>query len=256
MIEDYISGEKFKSFCDIRLDDKDLSILDDTNKSTYILYADSEKYVDALSFIHHQSPNKFVLVTHNGDTEIKSTGLPHNLVYWFAQNLNFKHPQVSPLPIGLENTHWHPNKIPMMMKAKPFFNRKIKVFGQFNTETYPKERCALVRLMSDNIMSDWYPARNGVAFDHYLNNLLNYQYCFCPRGNGIDTHRIWECLYMGCIPVVKAHITHMFPDSDLPIYFVKEWDDFYNWFLWNKGNFDSPMLTMTYWKNKIQEHIK
>jgi len=25
----------------------------------------------------------------------------------------------------------------------------------------------------------------------------------CPRGNGIDTHRFWECLYRGVVPIVK-----------------------------------------------------
>jgi hypothetical protein len=25
----------------------------------------------------------------------------------------------------------------------------------------------------------------------------------CPRGNGIDTHRVWEALYLGVVPVVQ-----------------------------------------------------
>ena len=44
----------------------------------------------------------------------------------------------------------------------------------------------------------------------------------CPRGNGIDTHRMWESLYAGVYPVVQRHIAHKNLD-DLPILFV---DDF------------------------------
>ena len=25
-----------------------------------------------------------------------------------------------------------------------------------------------------------------------------------PRGNGLDTHRLWEALYLGCVPIVQA----------------------------------------------------
>jgi transposase len=41
--------------------------------------------------------------------------------------------------------------------------------------------------------------------------LGKYRYVLCPRGNGIDTHRFWETLYKGNLPVVtestwSAHI--------------------------------------------------
>ena len=25
-----------------------------------------------------------------------------------------------------------------------------------------------------------------------------------PRGNGLDTHRLWEALYLGCVPIVQS----------------------------------------------------
>jgi len=61
---------------------------------------------------------------------------------------------------------------------------------------------------------------------------------------------------MGCIPVVKTHTTHLFENSDLPILFVNDWNDF-NYekadeiVTVSEEGFNSELLTMTYWKNKI-----
>jgi hypothetical protein len=57
----------------------------------------------------------------------------------------------------------------------------------------------------------------------YLKDIKSSKFVFCPEGNGVDTHRIWETLYMGSIPIVQykeAH--HLF--TDLPILFIDNWD--------------------------------
>ena len=63
---------------------------------------------------------------------------------------------------------------------------------------------------------------NGDNFDGYLDNIYNHRFVLCPEGNGIDTHRLWECLYMGTIPIVKANKNVRFYE-DLPILMVNEW---------------------------------
>lgn len=250
MIQDYINGQKFKQICDFHFK----SPLIKPYQKEYIVYSDSEDYVDALSFISNNAPNRFVLVTHNGDTEIKATGLPRNLIHWYAQNLNFKHDKVSPIPIGLENPQWHPQKMPMMMSMPKSEDRCGYGFCQYNPNTYPKERLNLVeKLISNGVKVEWFPSINGQYFSRYLFNLKVYKYCFCPRGNGIDTHRIWEAMYMGCIPVVKRHITHDFENSDLPIIFLDEWQDFN--YQDTHGNFNSKLLKMQYWKDRICSHL-
>ena len=44
-------------------------------------------------------------------------------------------------------------------------------------------------------------------YDEYLNELSKYRFCLCLRGNGIDTHRFWESLYLGVIPVILNNKT-------------------------------------------------
>jgi hypothetical protein len=37
----------------------------------------------------------------------------------------------------------------------------------------------------------------------FFEELRASEYSLCPRGNGIDTHRFWESLYTGTIPIVE-----------------------------------------------------
>jgi hypothetical protein len=44
----------------------------------------------------------------------------------------------------------------------------------------------------------------------------------CPQGNGVDTHRIWEALALGTIPIVRtSSIDPLF--VDLPVLIVHDW---------------------------------
>ena len=37
----------------------------------------------------------------------------------------------------------------------------------------------------------------------YLKELSKYKFSLCPPGNGLDTHRVWESLLVGTIPIVE-----------------------------------------------------
>jgi putative cell wall-binding protein len=43
---------------------------------------------------------------------------------------------------------------------------------------------------------------SGKTYIQYLRELSTYKFCLCIRGNGIDTHRFWESLYLGVVPVI------------------------------------------------------
>lgn len=42
------------------------------------------------------------------------------------------------------------------------------------------------------------------SFEDYLKTMGGYRWVVCPRGNGIDVHRVWEALLLRCIPVYVA----------------------------------------------------
>jgi hypothetical protein len=43
---------------------------------------------------------------------------------------------------------------------------------------------------------------NGGDYENYLINLKKHKFVVSPPGNGIDCHRNWEAIYLGCIPIV------------------------------------------------------
>jgi hypothetical protein len=95
----------------------------------------------------------------------------------------------------------------------------------------------------------------------YLTDIKTSKFVFCPRGNGIDTHRLWETLYMGSIPIVKyenAH--HLF--TDLPILFIKDWNEIEKKYLEQKytemikKEWNFKKLKVNYWTNFIKKICK
>ena len=80
----------------------------------------------------------------------------------------------------------------------------------------------------------------------------------CPPGNGHDTHRLWETLYMGGIPIIKQNrflnplVVH------LPVLVVNSWiqvldEDFLekSWHRINNQIHDFDKLSSEYWLNQI-----
>ena len=88
----------------------------------------------------------------------------------------------------------------------------------------------------------------------YENDLRISNFVLCPQGNGIDTHRVWETLYCGSIPIIEYH-TGFNQFKNLPIMFV---DDFYKVSKKSLENFldnlqvkNLDMMDFSYWNKEI-----
>lgn len=247
---DEVDGEKFKNTCDFKFGEKI------PKKSVSLMYTASDNHKEVLGFILKHPDSQFKLLTHNSDVEIKECKIPDNLVVWYAQNLGFKHPRVHALPIGLENNHWHPQKRNIMKNAPFLGNRKLRAFTQFNPSTHEERSDLLNKLHLGTVFADYGLSRNGQNFERYVNHLREYAFCLCPRGNGIDTHRIWEALYLGCIPIVKKYITHECLEG-LPVLFIEDWNEVTENRLKKEyknmqaKKYELNKLSFSYWKNKI-----
>ena len=128
----------------------------------------------------------------------------------------------------------------------------------FNISTFPSERKFIFDKFSNE---NWVKVGNiDNSIDgrkKFLIDVKSSKFVFCPRGNGIDTHRLWETLYMGSIPIVKYERSHhLF--TDLPILFIDDWSkinyDFLNYKYEEIINKDWNMdkLKQSYWNNLIK----
>ena len=89
------------------------------------------------------------------------------------------------------------------------------------------------------------------------NNMLKYAFIASPHGNGLDCHRTWEALVLGCIPIVKKSPLDGLYEG-LPVLIVNEWSDINEQLLKDKieefknKQFNMDKLKLEYWINKIK----
>ena len=80
----------------------------------------------------------------------------------------------------------------------------------------------------------------------FYNKLKTFKYCVSPRGTGIDTHRVYECLLYGVIPIVKKSTLDDLYEN-LPVLLVDKWEDVTYELLVN--SYDENMSKYFEWKN-------
>jgi hypothetical protein len=168
----------------------------------------------------------YVLVTHNGDEGINANHLQiledPNLIRWFGQNVEIEHPKLESIPIGLANEQWgHGNEHIFKSVMESDIKKTNTLYCNNTIWSHVGERIKCNEVMSK------FGIKNGerVSFDTYLENIKKSYFTVAPDGNGVDTHKLWECLYLGTVPIVTKSINSNFY-SDLPILFIDSWEDF------------------------------
>jgi len=213
--------------------------------------------------------NLHVIITGHSDYDISNNELPiinkDNIIKWFSVNMNIRNPKCISIPLGITNKNEIGSKTHKIIgNYDKIYNisrltkpDKNLAYLNINVHTFPEER---------NKVYNTYKNKHWVTLDEpkvsldghesYLNNIYSHKFIFAPRGNGIDTHRIWESLYLRSIPIVKKCIG-MEQFYDLPILFVDNWDNITEEYLHNKydeimsKNYPLYKLNIDYWKNMI-----
>ena len=88
--------------------------------------------------------------------------------------------------------------------------------------------------------------------------MTTYAFIPSPHGNGLDCHRTWEALALGCIPIVRTSpLDSLY--SGLPVWIVKEWDEVTpdamkdTLVRMQTMTFDMQKLTLRYWVQKSRD---
>jgi hypothetical protein len=270
---DFIVGEKFYSVADfifssdiIEERNEDYNKLNNTFdikklKDINIVYLHT-MYKNQFFNLIKDLDNKFIVVTHNSEINNKNTqNLPRNVLKWYSQNVNCEDDRLFSLPIGLENSKWFSNvqkQLKLTNKVKTSKKNKKLVYINHNINTNSKERLEPYQLLNGKSFVTVESGFNGQNYDNYIDQIYNHKFVVCPEGNGIDTHRKWETLYLNSIPIEKRSINNSFYD-DLPICIVDNWSDItedflnreYDRIMNSKWNLDK--LDMLYWLNQISK---
>jgi len=216
------------------------------------------------------TPHSKLLITGHGDLGVtKELFSIYSPSVWWTVNKEFDDNRIHSLPLGITNncndTHIHPiyGNLDIMVDVMNMpRNIKNKVYMNFNVSTYPNERQSVYNYFKNmKWVTEGQIVNTLEGRKTFLQDIRNHEFVLCPRGGGIDTHRMWETLYMGSIPIVKRHIA-MNDFSDLPICWINDWSEVTPEFLDSElkriqsGIFNMEKLKIGYWIKSIQDSIK
>lgn len=153
-------------------------------------------------------PKLRLVIFHNSDFSVDYTVIArflesHPKVYVWAENSIRWHPRIRCVPLGEENRIWRGGSVdydpPITISRRT--ERPIEICAAHWGMTHPlreqwrKEVAALLTGKLSRAVQ--------MPKEEYLEHLTACRAILCPRGNGIDTHRVWESLAKGTWPIVQ-----------------------------------------------------
>lgn len=225
-----------------------------------------------------QSP--FVLVSGDSDAPISEAFIAQPgiaalltselLVGWHAQNLTTQHLKLFHLPIGLDyHTMWErpglwgitaispmaqENALLNILAASPEFNQRyLTAYCNWHFAMGRGDRQECFEKIDKAVC---FFESNAVPRNSTWLRQAECMFVVSPEGAGMDCHRTWEAILLGCIPIVKKNaLSGLF--ADLPVLLVDDWQEVQRDTLMHffqtltEKKFDFSPLFRQYWVGKL-----
>lgn len=175
------------------------------------------------------------LVVHNGDippSDELFAQIHETVGEIYCVNAQDGIPGVTPLPLGLENMTlkrygyiddylllFDGRRDPLSNLANQHKESMFHCSFALRTNRPARTLAAQIARATRGIENrSLTPARNRQA-------LMSSKFVICPPGNGPDTHRVWESIYLGAVPVIlRGTIAHSVV-KNLPVWEVDDWHE-------------------------------
>jgi hypothetical protein len=201
-----------------------------------------------------------VLVSGNSDQNWDAAPpLPPTVEHWLCQNSSIADPRITTLPIGLENLSYARSGMKKHYNEHrgPQITHKVLVPPMSNTNSIRP-----ITVAETLNRPDLFDTSMGYTSTRkYFSLAKKYRFVLCLEGNGYDTHRMWETLYLGNFPVVlQSPWQQSLGYLNLPILAVDTIEDISPQLLQSflDANVDfspteTPCLWLDHWKQIIQD---
>lgn len=190
-----------------------------------------------------------IIITHNSDHEISLEGFGEHIKKvkrQYSQNCSFLDEETNklvPIPIGIENRMWFGHDILHRIRKRQDIPKTKGIYFFFSLGTHPsRQECY-------NVLCDRLEFNQTRAREDYFVELKRHKYAICPRGNGLDTHRLWECLYLDVIPIMLK--TDSVNIGNLPIIYLDNWTDLDVTATLGFKHQELSKITMRHYENKL-----
>jgi hypothetical protein len=249
------------------------------------------KFSNVREFMYNILPRinyKFILVTGDGDDTMPNdmfdistfNNIINNekIIRWYSVNcIEELHPKLSLIPIGV-NFHslsfgefcgWHhTSQSPkeqeetienIRLNSLPFHKRENICYSNFHFVRYDmfgdSRTDAISKIPKDLVFYE----PNFISRVETWSNQSKYSFVLSPMGQGMDCHRTWEALMLGCIVIVKKSPLDSLYDR-LPVLIIDDWIDITEELLQETINkfknidFDYSRIELKYWIDKIKNN--
>jgi hypothetical protein len=260
----FISGDAFRHLADHSIATcEDLLSISDPK----VLFMSSELH-EHIPRVLDSFPSLQVLIVGNGDTNFsREVFMGNNLQLVLCQNLlgsNFDGLRF--IPIGLENRRLGKSGLQRYFQHHSHEQLSTRIFKVLIPPMSPtnslREKIDLDSYGFTKSNFDMFGVYLPVK--SYFQLVRKYRFILCLEGNGFDTHRLWEALYLECFPVVlNSPWSQELKELGMPILVVDKLSDITVEVLLqfekeNRGfcSLQTPQLWMPYWEKLVSEASK
>jgi len=209
------------------------------------------------------SAKNLKLISHESDTGVGESLFntkPDCISKWYAQNVEYDHKDLIPVPLGVACDYYQSLSLTVSQIAeKKETNFEKLLYINHRVSTHPSSRQWLYEYFETN---DWCTVdQPNLTLDQYKERITSHHFILCPRGNGVDTIRLWESLYCGIIPIVESHVHYNKCLTELPVIIVNSFKEVTKEFLEDKlvemrmKTFNMDKLKVSWWINSIKEGL-
>ena len=260
----FMSGDSFKNICDLTIEGQRLSDCVNTNniRTAKVIFCKSdliEEFIDKYKF----EISAQIIICGNSDRDfVSNLEFPNSIKRIFLQNSFISdNEKIYTLPIGLENQKIGVNGLPKNYKFSEIRNpRKHAVLVGPFSHTHV-ERNELINKYQ-NISGPWETLNSWVFPDRLVQRYREFSFVLSPRGNGVDTHRVWESIYNGAIPIIQENSwSKSIKQMGFPVALVKdlEPETIRSFIMESEPTKFSPeileILWMPYWEKLVKSII-
>lgn len=192
----------------------------DSDREWLAKYEDEDLLELCASFPNHE----FIIFCALEDIPLdESIKIPDNVVSIHCCNAVYLNDKIRPWPHGLTRLMRSRYNAPVDLRWQMDQNVIPTKLLYMNHNETTGSRTQIKPMFKDK---SWATVPEKRAdYPDYLKEIANHKFVLCPSGNGIDSARNWETLYLKRIPIFKDHpyLRELF--KNFPVLYVNEWSD-------------------------------
>ena len=237
----YISGQYIQEQCKWNIDERYpirkwlLPIMVKTGDKVFMKYSDIPAFIDYASTL----PVKVDAVIHNSDESFTDADYERIRIYVrTVYAVNSVSLYAIKLPLGFRDHQYTSHYIMNSIADEADVPRTITCLVNFLISTNVEARQKAYDIFKNKpfcTVQDYINYDFGKSLSHSLpetmekrvefyRTLKKTKFAICPAGTGIDTHRVYECIFFGVIPVVMSTPLDSIYKT-LPIWIVSDWNE-------------------------------